>query len=59
MNNFDFMYDICRCASSECPKYENCWRGNGQKKNGIYTISYLAEICNNDNNYEMFIGDKK
>lgn len=53
-----FEYDICLCASTECPRYENCVRGELTKKQGIYTISYLAECCNENNNYEMFIGGK-
>ena len=54
-----FEYDICLCASKECPKYEECIRGGLTTRNGIYTMSYLREVCNQNNNYEMFIGDKK
>lgn len=51
------MDDICRCASKECPKYNKCLRGNGYKGKlqGIYTISLLAQVCNENSNYEMFI----
>ena len=52
-----FEYDICLCGSTECPKYEKCIRGGLTTKNGIYTMSYLREICNQNNNYEMFIGE--
>ena len=52
-----FEDDICLCASIECPRYEECIRGGVNKKQGIYTISYLKEVCNQNNNYEMFIGE--
>ena len=52
-----FEYDICLCASKECPKYEKCIRGGLTTRNGIYTMSYLREVCNQNNNYEMFIGE--
>ena len=55
-----FENDICLCASKECPRYDECIRGELTKKKGIYTISFLREICNQNNNYEMFIkGEKK
>ena len=50
-----FENDICLCASKECPRYEECLRGDGIERKGIYTISLLREICNQNNNYEMFI----
>ena len=50
-----FEYDICLCGSTECPKYEKCIRGGLTTKKGIYTMSYLREICNQNNNNEMFI----
>ena len=51
-----FDNDICFCASKECPRYDECYR-NGETKNkgGIYTISMLREVCNQNNNYEYFI----
>lgn len=57
------MVDICLCASTECPRYNDCYRGSGVDRKGrIYTSSYLAEVCNKDNNYSAFIkykdGDK-
>ena len=51
--------DICLCASKECPRYDECLRGNGTKKEGIYTISMLREVCNQNNNYEYFIKAEK
>lgn len=50
-----FEDDICLCGSKECPRYDECLRGNGTKKKGIYTISLLRECCNQNNNYTMFI----
>ena len=47
--------DICLCASKECPRYDECVRGNDKKKEGVYTISFLRECCNQNNNYIMFI----
>ncbi len=46
--------DICFCASEQCPIREYCYRAAGQKA-GIYTISYLGEICNHANVFELFI----
>ena len=51
--------DICLCASKECPRYNECYRGDGKKREGIYTISLLREICNQNNNYEYFIKTEK
>ena len=51
--------DICLCASKECPRYDECVRGGLTKKEGVYTISLLREICNQNNNYIMFIGENK
>ena len=51
--------DICLCASKECPRYDECLRGNGTKRKGIYTISMLREVCNQNNNYEYFIKMEK
>ena len=50
--------DICFCASKECPRYEECLRGS-MKKEGVYTISLLREVCNQNNNYEYFIEMEK
>lgn len=47
--------DICLCASEECPRYKECLRGTGLKRNGIYTVSVLGEICNEDSEYQAFI----
>lgn len=52
------MYDFCLCASVWCPKYNECYRGGKTKREGIYTSSYLGEVCNEENNYENFIGDE-
>ena len=53
------MDDICVCMSIKCPRYDKCMRGDGYKrKDGIYTVSNLAEVCNQNNNYEMYIGEK-
>ena len=52
-----FEYDICLCASTECPKYKECIRGELTTRKGIYTMSYLSEVCHKDNNYELFIGE--
>lgn len=54
-----FEDDICLCASEDCPKYEECIRGGAKKRMGIYTISFLRECCNQNNNYKMFIGVEK
>ena len=54
-----FEYDICLCASEECPRYDDCIRGRKTKREGIYTTSLLSEICNEDTKYECFIGDDK
>lgn len=51
--------DICLCASIKCPRYDKCIRGDGYKHvKGIYTVSELASICNQNNNYEMYIGEQ-
>ena len=53
------MDDMCRCGSIKCPRYDKCLRGDGYEfPKGIYTISNLAEVCNQNNNYEMFIGEQ-
>lgn len=54
-----FDTDICLCASEECPKYKECIRGGKTEKEGIYTMSYLSEVCNQNNKYEYFIGEKE
>ena len=36
-----FEYDMCLCASEECPRYDECMRGGTTTKQGIYTISFL------------------
>jgi hypothetical protein len=52
--------DICRCACEDCEKYNECYRGGGHNWiPGIYTFSLLNQICNEKNNFELFIeGDK-
>ena len=53
------MEDMCVCMSIKCPRYNKCMRGDGYKReDGIYTVSNLAEVCNQNNNYEMYIGEK-
>ena len=52
-------YDICLCASEECPRYESCLRGAGIKRVGVYTVSFLREVCNENNKYEYFIETEK
>ena len=53
------MDDICVCRSIKCPRYDKCMRGDGYKRpEGIYTVSDLAEVCNQNNNYEMYIGEQ-
>ena len=49
------MWDMCLCASKDCPKYDECCRGGLTQPEGIYTISLLKECCNEDNNYMMWI----
>ena len=52
--------DICLCMSIDCPKYEECMRGDNYKRaDGIYTVSNLKEVCNQNNNYELFIKMEK
>ena len=55
------MDDICLCGSIECPRYDKCARGDGYKhpENKIYTMSLLAPVCNQNNNYQEFIEVKK
>lgn len=51
-----FEDDICLCASIECPRYNDCMRGDNYKRvDGVYTVSFLKEVCNQNNNYAMFI----
>ena len=52
--------DICRCDSKTCERYSKCYRGGGHNwEPGIYTASLLNQICNEKNNFELFIeGDK-
>ena len=60
MNNYNIMEDMCVCMSIKCPRYDRCIRGDGYKRpESIYTIANLAEECNQNNNYKMFIGAKK
>ena len=48
--------DICLCASIKCPRYSECLRGDGYKHpDGIYTVSELSSVCNQNNNYKEFI----
>ena len=51
--------DICLCSSTDCEKYDNCKRGEGIKRVGIYTQSLLGEYCNKSNNYPEFIPTNK
>ena len=54
------MEDTCRCISINCPRYEECARGNGYEHSaGIYTASNLIEECNQNNNYKSFIQGEK
>ena len=53
------MDDICLCASKDCPRFNECYRGGLTEKKGIYTISLLAEICNENNNYIMQIKEEE
>ena len=50
-----FEYDMCLCASKDCPRYNECLRGAEIKRKGVYTTSYLGDICNENSNYETFI----
>ena len=60
MSNYNFMDDMCVCRSIECPKYDECMRGDGYKRpEGIYTVSMLATECNQNNNYKLFIQGEK
>lgn len=53
------MDDICVCMSIKCPRYKECLRGDGYKRpEGIYTVSDLAPVCNQNNNYKEFISTK-
>ena len=53
------MEDMCVCMSIKCPRYEECLRGDGYKRpEGIYTVSDLAPVCNQNNNYKEFISAK-
>lgn len=50
------MMDICLCATEDCPKYKECLRGDGGvRPPGVYTMSFLGEVCNEKNNYADFI----
>ena len=54
------MEDTCRCTSINCPRYEECARGNGYEHSArIYTASNLIEECNQNNNYKLFIQGEK
>ena len=46
--------DICFCNSKECPWYSKCLRGSAERK-GIYTVSFLSEVCNETNDYGYYI----
>ena len=50
-----FERDICLCATVNCPKFQNCLRGAGTKREGIYTASFLGVVCNELNDYAEFI----
>lgn len=58
--NIMIMDDICLCGSINCPRYDECARGDGYKHptTEIFTVSNFAEICNQNNNYKEFIGVK-
>lgn len=50
---------MCVCMSIKCPRYSECLRGDGYKRpEGIYTVSDLAPVCNQNNNYKEFISAK-
>ena len=49
------MNDMCLCGSTECKYYNKCYRGGLTKKKGIYTISFLSQICNAHTNYQYLI----
>lgn len=55
-----FDNDITRCGNESCPKYKECYRGDGHYyKPGIYTFSLFLNECNEENEYPYFInGDK-
>ena len=55
-----FDNDITRCGNEYCPKYKECYRGDGHYyKPGIYTFSLFSNECNEENGYPYFInGDK-
>lgn len=56
MSNYNIMDDMCVCRSIECSRYDECTRGDGYKRPaGIYTVANLAEECNQNNNYKLFI----
>ena len=58
--NIMMLEDICVCRSIECPRYDECARGDGyERPEGVYTVSNLAEVCNQNNNYNMFIQGEK
>jgi len=49
-----FERDICLCATVDCPKFQNCLRGAGIKREGIYTMSLFGTVCNEQNGYTWF-----
>ena len=51
------MEDMCLCGSKECKYYNECYRGGYTEKHGIYTISFLSQICNEHTNYQYIITD--
>ena len=55
-----FDNDIARCGNEYCPKYKECYRGDGHYyRPGIYTFSLFSNECNEENGYSYFInGDK-
>lgn len=50
-----FERDFCSCATKECPKYQDCLRGAGFKREGIFTASFFGDVCNEQKGYTYFI----
>lgn len=51
-------YDICMCATKDCPRYNICYRGGGFNRGaGIYTVSFFGDVCNESNGYPNFFED--
>lgn len=53
-----FGFDICHCESSECEKWNECYRGkyaNVFDTDECYTTSFLSNVCNKDNGYKDYV----